>query len=476
MQGRVSLLRRPNRGRGWLPQPRAWIVGWFACVGLLVVPAAATQVIPTPSITASVSGTTGGNGWYRSSVTVTWTVTDPTGIVSQVGCSPPTVLAAETAGVQVQCQATNSQGGTSSAAITIRIDKTPPDVTAATPDRAPDANTWYNRPVAFSFSGADALSGMQSCTPATYAGPDGEAGAVGGSCRDNAGNVGTRSFSLRYDATPPSVSSVNPERPPDSGGWYNRPLTVRFGGSDSASGIESCASASYGGPDSDNASVSGSCRDRAGNVGSGSFVLRYDSTPPVLGNVAVTSGDGADTLSWTSTAEADTAVVHRRARGAKPAAARMIFRGGGTSFRDTGIENGREYVYSLQSFDQAGNGSAVASIRALPRVLILRKLAYVPSVSDEPILRWARARRSTYYHVQLFRGGRRILGAWPLQAQLPLRSSWSWQGRRYRLAPGTYRWYAWAGVGRRSLSQYRRIGTAAFTVVAAPVPARRNAR
>jgi hypothetical protein len=351
--------------------------------------------------------------------------------------------------------------------VTIKIDKTPPDVATGTPDRSPDVNGWYNHAVSYSFSATDALSGVQGCSPVAYAGPDGASAAVTGTCRDQAGNLGTRAFGLRYDATPPSVAA-DPARPADSNGWYNHPVSVGFAGSDSVSGIDSCTSASYSGPDSDQASVAGSCRDRAGNTGGGSFALKYDSTPPTVSDVSVTSADGVDTLHWKSTSDSDTAAVRRLGRGAKAAAAKVVFRGTGGTFEDRTISNGVEYVYSVQTSDQAGNASKPVSVRALPKVLMLRKLGYVPRVAANPILRWHGARKATYYHVQLFRGGKRILATWPLKPQFALAATWSWDGHRYSLAPGTYRWYVWAGKGKRSLARYARLGTAAFAVVAAP--------
>lgn len=456
MNGRDSLLRRR---RGKVLRAGAVLT---AVAGLVFAPAASTASSP-PVITVNVSGTEGSNLWYRSDVIVAFTVSGT--VSSYTGCGT-TTLTDETAGTDVLCSATND-AGTTQVTRKIKIDKTAPAVATGTPDRSPDSNGWYNRPVGFSFGGSDALSGIQACTPATYGGPDGASAMVTGTCSDKAGNVGAHSFGLRYDATPPSVSA-KPGRAPDADGWYNHPLSVGFSGSDGASGLDSCTSSSYGGPDSDQASVGGSCRDRAGNTGSTSFALRYDATPPVLSDVAVTTADGVDSLTWKSTAESDTVVVRRLPRGAKPSAVRVVFRGAGQSFRDAGIENGLEYVYSLQSVDQAGNPSASVSVRALPKVLGLRKLSYVPRVSEQPVLRWRKTRRAAYYHVQLFRRGKRILAAWPVRPQLALTESWGWRGRRYRLEPGTYRWYVWAGKGRRSLAHYARLGTAAFTVVAPP--------
>ena len=67
---------------------------------------------------------------------------------------------------------------------------------------------------------------------------------------------------LRRDG---AVVTATPARAPDSNGWYNHSLAVSFSGTDGTSGIESCVPPqNYSGPDDADASVSGSCRDRAG--------------------------------------------------------------------------------------------------------------------------------------------------------------------------------------------------------------------
>ena len=85
-------------------------------------------------------------------------------------------------------------------------------------------------------------------------------------------------------STRPALSSP-PRRPrsPDSNGWYNHALSVGFSGTDATSGMDSCvAPQGYSGPDNANASVSGSCRDRAGNVTVRNFALSYDATAPTV--------------------------------------------------------------------------------------------------------------------------------------------------------------------------------------------------
>ena len=79
---------------------------------------------------------------------------------------------------------------------------------------------------------------------------------------------------------------------------------------------------------------------------------------------------------------------------------------------------------------------------------------------------WAPAKNATYYNVQLIRNGRKILSAWPVRPSYRLRRTWSYQGRRFRLRPGTYRWYVWPGLGRISAGDYsRQLGSSTFVVM-----------
>jgi hypothetical protein len=103
---------------------------------------------------------------------------------------------------------------------------------------------------------------------------------------------------FKIDTDAPTVTSAQPDRSPDGGGWYSHPVDVTFSGNDTTSGIASCTSATYSGPDSGSASVSGTCRDNAGNVSSSaSFSLRYDTTAPT---VTVTPSRPPDSNGWYS--------------------------------------------------------------------------------------------------------------------------------------------------------------------------------
>ena len=141
-------------------------------------------------------------------------------------------------------------------------------MTGASASRCPDRNGWYNHTLSIAFAGADATSGIDTCTQTSYSGPDSANASVSGTCRDRAANTSASSpFNFQYDETGPIVTAT-PSRNPDSNGWYNHALTVGFSGTDPTSGIDSCVPPQgYSGPDNANASVSGSCIDRAGNTG-----------------------------------------------------------------------------------------------------------------------------------------------------------------------------------------------------------------
>jgi hypothetical protein len=396
------------------------------------------------------------NGWYSKPVAISWSGSDATsGIAS---CSSLTYSGPDSGSAEPSGGCTDQAGNTAAAAFPLQFDATAPDVVAS-PTRSPDSNGWYDRPVVVGWAGSDPASGVESCTDAsTYGGPDSAGATLAGTCTDKAGNSGSGSFHLSYDATAPTISA-RPKRGPDHDGWYNRPVRIDFVGTDALSGVDSCTSLTYSGPFIKSIEPVGSCRDRAGNSTSLSFPLDYDAEPPSLSGLTVASETGADVIRWKSTSSDDVATVRRAARSGGTT---TVFRGTGTTFADKGIQAGLEYRYSVQTQDQAGNESRRLSRLALPKVVTLQTRGYVPRTAGAPVLRLRAVAGASYYHVQLFRRGTRILAAWPLRPQLVLRPSWRWAGHAYRLTRGRYRWFAWAGFGRRSAARYKLLGSAQF--------------
>jgi hypothetical protein len=352
---------------------------------LVFAPSAAANHDQTePVVTNTVFGTLGANGWYISTFTINWQISEPEGELN-TNCQFAQTLTADTPGTELVCEAT-SHGGTTIKRKPVKIDKTPPGIT----------------PVL--------------------------------------------------------------ERQADANGWYNRPLTVVFAGSDATSQISLCTSGRYAGPDNAEALISGSCTDNAGNVTLSSFRFKYDATPPNLFSVTATHGNRSAQLSWLKSSDTKVVEVFRRP-GRNGQGESGVYRGSATGVKDTGLVVGRKYEYRVIGVDEAANRaekklSLVATGALLSPTPGLRITSKSP-----PTLVWTPARKATYYNLQLIRG-RKVLSAWPTRPSFRLRRTWLYNGRRYRLEPGVYRWYVWPGYGRISAARYadRPLGSSTFVV------------
>jgi hypothetical protein len=362
--------------------PRLLVAVVVLAVSLVVVPTSAANV---PTITYTIDGIAGTNGWYRGSsfgdnVILHWHVSGATSST----CVTDITIPGPTTGHAESCSASNPDG-------TVSVTTTP----------------------------------------------------------------------IKIDANPPTGVQLQVSRSPDHKGWYNHPLPVTFSGSDATSGIAACPSVNYAGPEGAGVPVTGGCTDNAGNSTATRVVINYDATAPTLSKLSVGSTADANVVRWTSSEPTAKIVLQRAPRASTKRV--LLYRGVGSKFVDKSIQAGIEYVYTLRGVDQAGNDAEV-TLAGLPKVLTLRQVPYVPRAAPKPILRWERVAGARYYNVQLFRGAKRVLAAWPATHQLGVPAAWKWNGRSYRLRPGHYRWYVWAGFGPRSFAQYRTVGSAAFIV------------
>ena len=426
-----------------------------------VVGAPAPTDTSSPVISRTVTGTGGADGWYREPVNVRWDVNDPESPWTTSGCDARTV-SEETSGVTLECRA-SSAGGTSTDGLTIKIDSTAPSVTGAAPDRPPDARGWFRAPFSVAFAGEDALSGIEACATVTYAGPDRRRARVTGGCRDIAGNEsGALTFRFRYDATGPRVVRALPSRRPDHRGWYARPVRFRFRARDAVSGAARCAPVTFRGPEGRGA-VRATCVDRAGNLATRDFPIRYDATPPAIA-VRVDPGHRMAILRWRASRDVRSFRLVRWIRDA-PWTRTVVYRGRRHRHLDARLVDGRVYRYALVAQDRAGHRS-VRRVRVRPRRSLLapRRRA---RVSAPPLLRWTPVLHARYYNVQLLRAGRTILKTWPTRTRYRVPPAWSFDGQAATLAPGTYTWYVWPGFGRRTRHRYGPpIGHRRFVVVA----------
>jgi hypothetical protein len=378
----LLLRRRVRRGN-----PRRFVGVCVLTAMFLVAPTAGGVVSADtpPEITLSIFGTLGTNGWYRSTVTVNWQITDPDGDpILSTNCKLAETLPDDTPGKELTCEAT-STGGTKIIKKTFKIDKTPPAVTAAA-SRVPDANGWYNHALAVTFAGTDATSGVESCAGGSYSGPDNAAAAVAGSCRDLAGNVTPSALPFKYDSTPPQVTAVSAKR-----------------------------------------------------------------------------GNRTVQISWRASADTKRIEI-ARAPGRKGAGQTVVYNGAASSFRDSELAAGRHYRYRITGFDDASNRvDQTLTFTASGRLLTPAPGEQV-KLGTRTVMTWTRVKKASYYNLQLMRGGK-VLSVWPVRASFQLPRSWVYNGRRYRLRPGVYRWYVWPGIGRISANRYGALlGSSSFVV------------
>ncbi len=243
-----------------------------------------------PVITPNVVGTLGSNDWYVSDVTLTWNVNDPeSSVTSQTGCETQNITA-DTLGVTFTCAATSAGGSASSQPVTIKRDATKPVVASATPDRAPNAASWYNAPLTVAFDGLDATSGVASCTSSTYNGPDSATGSVSGTCTDNAGNISSPiGFGFQYDATAPVLAPTVTPNPAS----LNLAATASPHASDATSGVASQVCGAVNTTSVGSKSVSCTATDNADNIATANaFYSVINDAPTIAVAPGGTCSDG----------------------------------------------------------------------------------------------------------------------------------------------------------------------------------------
>jgi hypothetical protein len=267
-------------------------------------------------------------------------------------------------------------------------------------------------------------------------------------------------LTISIDKTAPVAHGV-PSRVPDANGWYNKPVTISFSATDSTSGVASCPSTVYSGPDNAAAAVSGTCTDKAGNVGSAVFSFLYDATRPTLGKVTLAHGNRRIKLQWTASSDTQLMEV-ARSPGVHGAKATTIYRGAGKAYLDKHLRVGARYRYTVTGFDPASN----AASRTLATTATGPLVSPLPGarVTSPLRLAWTPVKGARYYNVQLFHGGK-IFSAWPRRPQLRLPRSWNYAGGHYRLKRGRYVWYVWPGFGLLAQANYGRLlGSSSFVV------------
>ena len=170
---------------------------------------------------------------------------------------------------------------TASASISIKLDKTPPTVSAvASP--APDANGNIRAISAtVTFTCSDSLSGVALCPSPRGTRATAGLQTINGNATDIAGNTATTSIQFTLQPFPPLqvVASVAPAA--NAAGWNNSPVTVWFPCTGGAPPI-SCPGPQSVNADGANQTITGAAIDAVGATVSTSAIVNLDRTSPFL--------------------------------------------------------------------------------------------------------------------------------------------------------------------------------------------------
>lgn len=162
---------------------------------------------PDISYTLSPSTPDGDNDWYKSNVSLAWTVTEsesPSSLVKS-GCVDQAITSDQAATIY-SCSATSAGGSTGPVDVTIKRDATAPTISGSAAP-APNAAGWNNTDVTVSFTCTDNLSGVASCGPDDTISSEGADQSVTGNVTDNAGNSNSVAVSnIDIDKTAPTVA------------------------------------------------------------------------------------------------------------------------------------------------------------------------------------------------------------------------------------------------------------------------------
>jgi hypothetical protein len=350
----------------------------------------------TPPVVTGAQAARGAdvNGWYNRPVSIDFSGTDGTSGLADCPSSV-TYGGPDSATVSVALTCSDRAGNTSDPfPFALKYDETPPQLTGS-PERPPDHAGWFTHSVRFLLDVSDATSGLADCPASvTYAGPDDEDASVTARCRDQAGNVSRRTFTLKYDATPPPI--------------------VRF----------------------------------QATPGDARVALRWQtSADAASAELLRIPGLGPQPSSVVYEGRADSFVDGRVVNGVGYTyRLRLSDRAGNDSSRTLTAVPRRP----------APDGPQPPPMQPAPRPAVGRLLFPRPNavLRHPPRLRWTRVRGARYYNVQLYRGVRKVLSRWPRRPRYQVKQRWSFDGKRRRLAPGLYRWYVWPGYGPRAKGRY----------------------
>lgn len=261
--------------------------------------------VPVVGHTLSPAAADGDNGWYRTAVTLDWTVTETDSPSSLVltGCEDTTVTV-DQAATEYTCEATSAGGSSDPASVTLKKDGAAPDAPTVTALPAPNAAGWNNTDVTVSFTanGDNGPSGVAHCTDTVVvdAETDTDGRSVSGACTDAAGNTSSAAATtVKLDKTAPSTPVLSTLTDGASYDFGSVPAEPTCTATDALSGDAGCVVTGYSAAVGSH-TLTATAHDVAGNTSTASVnytVLPYRFSgfysPVDMGNVLNTVKAGS---------------------------------------------------------------------------------------------------------------------------------------------------------------------------------------
>lgn len=324
----------------------------------------ATASVPTtpsdktaPTITHTVSPLPNTAGWNKSDATVTFSCADETGgsglasCVADGGTTASKTISAETSGTLVSGTAKDKAGNTATDSVTVKLDKTPPTITA-TANGTKNAAGWYKDDVTVSYAASDALSGI-SGVPASKVLTEGADQSASATVTDAAGNSASAGVTgINIDKTPPVLTGSFPS------GWQKDDVTVTWTCTDALSKVASAPSNDVVKGEGSNLSSTATCTDNAGNSTTKTVSgIQIDRTAPNTGISGTSNtwvnGEVAVTLSPSDNGSGVASTTYSIDGGAQQT---------GTSFK---LSTEGDHTVTFFSTDVAGNAEAAKTVHVM---------------------------------------------------------------------------------------------------------------
>lgn len=195
-------------------------------------------------------------------------------------------------------------------------DTTPPVITPNVVGTV-GQNGWYVGDVQVNWTVADNESPISNQTGCDAQSITSDTNGTTFTCSaTSAGGTDTKSVAITRDASPPTITFAS-RTPPNSNGWNNTPVSIRWNCADSLSGVFITSIDQNLLTEGTNQSASATCTDRAGNSASDTQTgINIDLTQPtqapvispnpvILNNPATAAPNATDTLSGISTQGCD---------------------------------------------------------------------------------------------------------------------------------------------------------------------------